>query len=288
MKKETVISSPSTTLRINSARNLLIMRFLSRIRSFEMTYVLISMTSLGFILFLTFAPSAIANDLSPWTEANTKYQSGDFKGALASYEEVLKSDKETAALDYNLGNTHFRLGHKGKALVFYNRALRISPRNEDILWNIDIVKSAVADRIDETDQNLTLVLIEKVTNQVTMNEFSILLTALLGLYMFLALLRFMWPMTKPVVQSFGAIVTVFFLVTALLAGFKWFDVKDAHLVILDKEVEARYGPSVKETKAFTLHEGTEAKIIDESKDWVYVTLDNKSLGWIPKKSCEVI
>ena len=34
---------------------------------------------------------AIASDLTPWMEANTKYQSGDFKGALALYEKILES-----------------------------------------------------------------------------------------------------------------------------------------------------------------------------------------------------
>jgi hypothetical protein len=172
--------------------------------------------------------------------------------------------------------------------VFYERALRISPRNEDIRWNIDIVKSTVTDRIDEADQNLTWVLIKKITDQITINEFSVLLTALLGLHLILAFLGFVWPMSRPAVRGLGSVVSAFFLVTALLAGFKWFDVKDAHLVILDKEVEARYGPSTKETKAFTLHEGADAAIIDESKDWFYVTLDNKSSGWVPKKSCQVI
>ena len=252
-----------------------------------MTNAMLGMT-LGCFVLILFQYSHVFAQQSPWTEANTKYQSGDFESALASYKNILAAGKETAALDYNLGNAYFRLGHKGKALAFYERALRISPRNEDVLWNIDIVRSAVADRIETSDEGLTRVFIKKVTDSLTVNEISMILSGLLILFAAMAFIAFMLPVLKPLIRGVSVLVVLVFLAAAVLFGFKWTEVKDPRVVILDKEVEARYGPSKKETKAFTLHEGAEAKVMDETQDWFYVALENKSSGWVPKTSCEII
>jgi tetratricopeptide (TPR) repeat protein len=242
------------------------------------------------ILFFGFllTQSANAGGLSPWEEANAKYQSGDFKGVLAAYENILRSGKETAALDYNLGNTHTRLGHKGWALIFYERALRLSPRDEDIVWNIGVLKNAVADRIESPEGRSIGYWIRRITDRLTINEISVILSSLLALWAALSALIFIFPVVKPLGRVLVVFVLFILLTTAVLFGFKWNDVKDPRIVILDPEVQARYGPSEKETKAFTLHEGAEAKVADEAKDWLYITLPDKNSGWVPKKSCEII
>ena len=239
-------------------------------------------------LMLAISYPVIAAGLSPWAEANTKYQSGSFKGAVELYENVLKSGKETAALDYNLGNAHFRLGHKGKALLFYERALRVAPRDKDTLWNIDIVKTAIADRIDTPDESLLLYWVRGIVNRLTMNEICWILSGLLVLWTVLSILTFIFPIIKPAGKALGILIFLFFVPVIALFAFKWLDVKDPQIVVLDKEVQARYGPSEKETKAFVLHEGAKAKVTDESKDWIDVALPDKNSGWIPKKSCEII
>ena len=239
------------------------------------------------IQFFIFS-QAKASDLTPFMEANTKYQSGDFKGALELYEKLRSSGKETAALDYNIGNTYFRLGRRGKALLFYERALQILPRNEDVRWNRDIVKTLVIDKIVTSDENLTVYWIKRIADQLTINEISLGLSGLLVLWTIFTGLLFIFRFLKTISRGVGVLFVIIFLPIIILFGTKWIEVKDPRVIILDKEVEARYGPSVKETKAFTLHEGAKAEISDESKDWFHVTLQNQSSGWIPKKACEII
>ena len=280
-KENDVILSPrSSAFRNNVAgtKNPIMMRSFASLR----------MTVLLSVLLAAFFSVMAQAQQSLWAEANTKYQSGDFKGALAAYENVSGSAKETAALDYNLGNVHFRLGHKGKALLFYERALRIRPRDPDILWNIDILKSAVADRIESPSESLIVTWVRTIVDRLTINEISMILSGLLLGWTAIAGLTFIFPMLKPVGRGLGLLILILFLPASVLFGFKWLDVKDPHVVILDREIQARYGPSDRETKAFTLHEGAEAKVADESKDWFYVTLPDKNSGWVPKKSCEII
>lgn len=244
-------------------------------------------TVLLFVLLTVLSNTARAQQ-SPWAEANTKYQSGDFKGALDAYENILMSAKETAALDYNLGNAHFRLGHKGKALLFYQRALQISPRDPDILWNLEILKAAVADRIELPNESLINYWIRKIVDHVTINELGAVLTLLLLLWTAIAVVSFIFPVMKSAGRGLSLLIWVLMIPAAAVFCIKWLDVKDPRVVILDKEVQARYGPSDRETKAFTLHEGAEAKVTDEAKEWLCITLSDKNSGWIPRKSCETV
>jgi tetratricopeptide (TPR) repeat protein len=239
-------------------------------------------------IWIGLSADLFAGDLSPFAEANSKYQSGDFKEALSLYEGSLQASKETSALDYNLGNTHFRLGHKGKALIYYERALRISPRDPDVLWNIQIVKTAVADRIDRQNDNLIIVWIRGIVDQMTVNEVSMIVSLFLFFWVLISVAAFIAPVIKPFTRGLGILILCCFLIACVLFGFKWIECKDPHLIVLDKEAVARYGPSDRETKAFTLHEGAEAKIVDESKDWFCIQLPDGNSGWIPRKSCEII
>ncbi len=242
----------------------------------------------GLTLSLVFFSEAQASDLSPWQEAAAKYQSGSFQSSIDIYQSLLKKGKETAALDYDLGNAHFRLGHKGMALVYYERALRIAPRDEDIRWNIDVLKTAVTDRIESPEGSLIVYWVSRAVDRLTINEICMILSGLLLLWAALGALIYFFPMIKSLGKALRVLVLLILLPAVILFGFKWSDVKDPSAVILEKEAEARYGPSEKETKAFTLHEGAEAKVTDEAKDWWYLTLPDKNSGWVPKKSCEII
>ena len=62
-----------------------------------------------------------------WGRANDSYAAGEYDVALADYEAILNDGKHSSALYYNLANTYFKLEQLGRAILYYNRALRLSP-----------------------------------------------------------------------------------------------------------------------------------------------------------------
>src|SRR3989338_6537720 len=105
---------------------------------------------LAAVFSLFFAATAFAGGFE---DGNAKYRAGDFKGAAAAYEPLIAAGEGTAAVYYNLGNTYFRLGQKGKAVAHYRRALRLSPRDADTRWNLQILKSTLPDKIEASEDN---------------------------------------------------------------------------------------------------------------------------------------
>ena len=59
----------------------------------------------------------------------TAYERGDYVGALQAWRAQAEQDGVTADLLAAIGNAEWKLGHKGRAMVGWERALLLSPRH---------------------------------------------------------------------------------------------------------------------------------------------------------------
>jgi tetratricopeptide (TPR) repeat protein len=75
-------------------------------------------------------------------DANAKFKSGDYAGAAASYEESLVKSGPDAAVYYNLGNSYQNLKQYGPAILAYERARLLAPRDPDLLANLALARKA--------------------------------------------------------------------------------------------------------------------------------------------------
>ena len=67
--------------------------------------------------------------------ADAEYQKGNFQQAIIDYQELLESTK-SPELYYNLGNAYYRSGNVTQAVIAYERALKLSPADRDIRYNL--------------------------------------------------------------------------------------------------------------------------------------------------------
>lgn len=238
---------------------------------------------MGVVFLAAAASAALADDFS---DANARYQAGDFKTAVEKYESVVKARGGTASIYYNLGNAYFRLGQKGKARLSYERALSLSPRDRDIRWNLDILKGTLEDRI-ETAAPFWLDALDRVALFVTADEAALLFSLSLFLLALSA-----WGSRLERVRRAAGLIAVLALAMGIFSSIiffrVWVRVKDPRFIITAQETPVRYGPSDKETKAFVLHAGAAARLTDRTKDWVYVALDDKRAGWVPVSTGEML
>jgi hypothetical protein len=245
--------------------------------------------ALACLLLTSACLSAVAaSTTSVFTEANAKYRQGDFKEAAALYQKMVQTGNASGAVYYNLGNANMRLGQKGEALLFYERALKIVPRDKDLRWNVQVLRGALTDRIEDNTSNALLTPIERLLEQVTLDEVTLAFSAGLALLALFGFAAIFAPAARGALRPVRSLALLCVLLSALAFAGKWSLGKDPVAVVLDPEVTAYYGPSDKETKAFVLHEGAEGKVLDESSDWLYLSLKNKNTGWIRKNSCEIV
>ena len=79
-------------------------------------------------------------------EANEYYSMEEYSEAIKVYEEILKNG-EHANVYYNLGNSYFRVGDIGNSIWAYEKALKLSPRDSDINFNLKYLRFMVKDKI---------------------------------------------------------------------------------------------------------------------------------------------
>ena len=59
-----------------------------------------------------------------------------YRQAAAAFERLVADGVRSAALEYNLGNTRFRLGDLGRAVLHYRRAQRLDPGDAKLAENL--------------------------------------------------------------------------------------------------------------------------------------------------------
>ena len=74
-------------------------------------------------------------------QAEEHYKSGAYTNAISAYTTLIGQGHQNAASYYNLGNAYYKNQQLGHALLNYERALRITPRDRDIRFNLAFVRS---------------------------------------------------------------------------------------------------------------------------------------------------
>lgn len=91
---------------------------------------------------LCFLIGSLSGSASDFEQANQQFKSGDFSAAAATYEKILSSEGPRATVYYNLGNSYQQLKQYGPAILAYERARLLTPRDPDLLANLARARKA--------------------------------------------------------------------------------------------------------------------------------------------------
>lgn len=242
------------------------------------------------LILISWAAFADGNE-SLFALANQKYSEGEYAEASKSYEEIYNSGYSSAALHYNLGNAYYKQNEVTRAILNFERALLLSPGDEDIKYNLDIANQLVADKINTLPEFfitrwLRLLRIGLSANQ--WGYFSLIcfvLTAIFGLLFFFLRRRF--------IKKLFLIAGIFMLAlssTSLMFGRqqnKQFSERNT-AIIFSPSVTAKSSPDESGTDLFVLHEGVKVWISDKLNSWLEIELADGNKAWIPENSLERI
>lgn len=235
-------------------------------------------------------------------QANEAYSSDKFIEALKLYQEAEKKDGVSTELYYNIGNTYYRLGNKGKAILYYERALSLDPSNSDARENLDFVNTKIVDKTVVDEANIIVVFFRNVGNIFTSNGW-----ATLAICLFIALITaigvyvFSDSVLIRKIGFFGGIVLILLVIVANYYAFASKNRMENHdyAIITTSSVTLSTSPRVPKDKteeAFILNEGTKVFVIDsvETKNngrvdrWYDVKADDSHRAWINGSNLEKI
>jgi hypothetical protein len=246
-----------------------------------------------------------------FSAGNQSYESGDYAGALANYLELASRGVVNADLFYNLGNAYFESGEPGRAVLWYERALRADPRHEDARANLALVQSLLRDRqlvVKEGNFRAALLAWHHRTtageSAVLASIFYLLVCVLAVLFVFRHEPRVDRFLRRMSVVSPGRLfglgpgpdvalaMGVAFVVAGMFAGSFWVKERTARAqsraVIVSEEVSVFSAPSREATLQFKVHEGTAVSVRESRPGWIRVELPGDLGGWIDSGTLERI
>ncbi len=80
-------------------------------------------------------------------KANQSYKEGCFEDAGKGFSDLIQSGHQNGHLYYNLGNVFFKQGRIGHAILNYERARILIPRDADLDFNLRYAHNHIRDDI---------------------------------------------------------------------------------------------------------------------------------------------
>lgn len=224
-------------------------------------------------------------------EFTRAYESKRYDLAIEKAEHILRSGEHSAVVYYNLGNAAYRQGELAKAILYYERAIRLAPNDEDVRFNLAIANRQKTDKIDALPELPLSRLWKGYVRLFSPNQWSRifvfslwLLAASLGLYFFA---------TRVLVKRNAFIASAGFLFLAALtfAGTQTANHRVHHsreAILLKPRAEVKSAPDLSSGRLFLLHEGTKVTVEEQLRGWSKIRLPNGNVGWIPAGEIELI
>ncbi len=107
---------------------------------------LISSAMLVWVCFLNMAQANTGPSfVEQFFEANQAYKNHQFQQAIDGYLHLIENGPENGQVYYNLGNAYFRRGDLGRAILSYERARLLIPRDGDLVFNLSHARNQTRD-----------------------------------------------------------------------------------------------------------------------------------------------
>jgi tetratricopeptide (TPR) repeat protein len=246
-----------------------------------------------YLMALLVALSASASPISEehWEAGNKAYIEGIYNRAIEEYQAILDGGEYSMKLYYNLANAYFKTGAIGNSILYYNKALRIAPSQEDIRHNLAIAEAQTKDRITAIPEFFLNRWLRTARNSMSCTAWSVLSLLSFGILLTFALLfllasRLRWRKAG----FYGALCSfmIFVAMTAFAVSSRNDMLQHDEAIVMGTAISVKSSPDRSATDLFVLHEGTKVKVVSEVDEWCEVVIADGKKGWTLKSNVEEI
>ena len=242
------------------------------------------------VLVLAWAFSVPAGAITK-KNADDEYKKGNYVQAIRDYEELLKKGP-SVELYYNLGNAYYRVDNITRAVLNYERALKLSPGDEDIRFNLQMARSKTIDKITPKSEMFFVTWYKSLVNITSVDGWA--KTAMFSLAVALVLVLCYLFGRKLIIRKAGFYGAVAFMVLFVLSNvFAYAQMQiltqRSGAVVVSPSAALRKTPVPNSEYNSIIHEGSRVEIVDDTmKDWKLVELEDGREGWMLSSQMERI
>ena len=241
------------------------------------------------LLSITMVFANIPQEL--FDQANTAYTKGQYTKAIEQYESVLSSGDFSTELYYNLGNAYWKNKQLGKAVLNFERVLKIAPSDADAAYNLAIVQEQLVDDLDVIGTFFLKDWWQSFYQSLSSMTWSILtlltICASVG-----GLILWLFGKERSLKKKgfLGGLILLGLSLLLFLAARSQgnFEANSQQAIVLETAIDLKNGPDLQSTKLISIHEGLKVDLLDKIGSWYKVKLSNGEQGWLPITAVEEI
>ncbi len=215
------------------------------------------------------------------------YEKGDYEAAIKEYEKILDMGYESGPLYYNLGNSYFKDGQTGRAILNYERAARLIPRDKELKISHKHVLFTAEGAATRGPKIFLLRMVDIAGSYFTVNELVIFIFVTSLIFMAIVLLHIYFNLVK---RHFVLILTslLILIVAGSYLAINKIGAYGKEAVVVSKGADAKFEPFERATTHFILDEGSTVRLTDSKDAWRKIKRPDGKSGWVKKSALEVI
>ena len=247
-------------------------------------------SSFSFVLMILMLMPLSANAITK-QNADDEYAKGNYQQAIKDYQEILKTGV-SSEIYYNLGNAYYRTDNITQALLAYERALQLSPGDNDIRFNLQYARSKTIDKITPETEMFFVTWYHSLVNFTSVDRWAN--TAIVSIVMALLLILVFLFAPQMWARKSGFYGSAAFLLLFAFANLFAFQQKHEletkqGAIVIAPTVNVKKTPAASGTDVFVIHEGTRVDITDRGmKQWRGIKLADGREGWLKTSQIEEI
>ena len=212
--------------------------------------------------------------------ATHAYDRGRVEEASAVYQRLIERHGTTPNLLYNLANCQFRLGEPGQAIVLYERARRLNPRDSDIRENLNFVRGQIGVP-PVLPGGTPLALAYRIREYLRPDEWFLVAAFALLLLMVTAGVQRFRRRPVPVALSVCCVALIVLPVYAAFHQLNSSYAPRSRAVVVSDHLKVCSLPDADADEIdLTLRTGTTVNVVETRTDWYRIRVDNAE-GWVP-------
>ncbi len=224
-------------------------------------------------------------------KAEQYYAEAKYDSARLTYQKVLAKGYHSAELYYNLGNVFYKQNEIPSAILYYEKALKLDPSNDNVLFNLKLANTRIQDKIEALPLLFFIRWYIGLYNMYSVDNWAKISLVLFSIFALFILFYFLGK--RILIRKTGFYFGLIFLFLSAASMFLTYkkhtsQIEQAQAIVFSPSVTVKSSPNPNGVDLFVIHEGTKIHIIDKVGLWCEIKIANGSIGWIEISTIQLI